>query len=27
VLNHGPCIPEIDHPYGENLQVTRMERH
>jgi len=22
VLNHGPCIPEIDYPYGENLQVT-----
>ena len=22
VLNHGPCIPEIDYPYGENLQLT-----
>ncbi len=22
VLNRGPCIPEIDYPYGENLQVT-----
>jgi hypothetical protein len=22
VFNHGPCIPEIDYPYGENLQVT-----
>ena len=22
VLSHGPCIPEIDYPYGENLQVT-----
>src|ERR1043165_2856641 len=22
VLNHGPRIPEIDYPYGENLQVT-----
>jgi hypothetical protein len=21
-LEHGPCIPEIDYPYGENLQVT-----
>ncbi|MBV9561094.1 MAG: hypothetical protein JOY90_11640 [Bradyrhizobium sp.] len=21
-LQHGPCIPEIDYPYGENLQVT-----
>ncbi|HWX86409.1 MAG TPA: hypothetical protein VNZ48_22645, partial [Xanthobacteraceae bacterium] len=18
VFNHGPCIPEIDYPYGEN---------
>jgi hypothetical protein len=22
VFNHGPCIPEIDYPYSENLQVT-----
>jgi hypothetical protein len=22
VLDHGPCIPEIDYPYGENLQLT-----
>jgi hypothetical protein len=22
VFNHGPCIPELDYPYGENLQVT-----
>jgi len=22
VLHHGPCIPEIDYPYGENLQLT-----
>jgi hypothetical protein len=22
VLGHGPCIPEIDYPYGENLQLT-----
>ena len=22
VLNGGPCIPEIDYPYGENLQLT-----
>jgi hypothetical protein len=22
VFHHGPCIPEIDYPYGENLQVT-----
>ena len=21
-LQHGPCIPEIDYPYGENLQLT-----
>lgn len=21
-LNRGPCIPEIDYPYGENLQLT-----
>ena len=21
-VNHGPCIPEIDYPYGENLQLT-----
>jgi hypothetical protein len=22
VLRRGPCIPEIDYPYGENLQLT-----
>jgi hypothetical protein len=22
VFNHGPCIPEIDYPAGQNLQVT-----
>jgi hypothetical protein len=22
VFHHGPCIPEIDYPYSENLQVT-----
>src|SRR3981189_2726601 len=22
VFNHAPCIPEIDYPYGENLQLT-----
>jgi hypothetical protein len=22
VFNHGPCIPEIDYPSGENLQLT-----
>ena len=22
VFHHGPCIPEIDYPYGENLQLT-----
>jgi hypothetical protein len=22
VFNHGPCFPEIDYPYGENLQLT-----
>jgi hypothetical protein len=22
VFNHGPCISEIDYPYGENLQLT-----
>ena len=22
VFNRGPCIPEIDFPYGENLQLT-----
>jgi hypothetical protein len=22
VFNHDPCIPEIDYPYGENLQLT-----
>jgi hypothetical protein len=21
-LHHGPCIPELEYPYGENLQVT-----
>src|ERR1700751_1801207 len=21
-FHHGPCIPEIDYPYGENLQLT-----
>src|SRR6201989_3021071 len=21
-LEPGPCIPEIDYPYGENLQIT-----
>jgi hypothetical protein len=21
VFNHGPCIPDIDYPYGENLQL------
>jgi len=21
-LQHGPCIPEIDYPYGQNLQLT-----
>ena len=21
-LQHGPCIPEIDYPYNENLQLT-----
>ena len=21
-LGHGPCIPEIEYPYGENLQLT-----
>jgi hypothetical protein len=21
-FHHGPCIPEIDYPYSENLQVT-----
>jgi len=21
-LQHGPCIPEIDYPYAENLQLT-----
>jgi hypothetical protein len=21
-LHHGPCIPEIEYPYGENLQLT-----
>src|SRR3978361_1621904 len=22
LFNNGPCIPEIDYPYGENLQLT-----
>ena len=22
VFKHGPCVPEIDYPYGENLQLT-----
>ena len=22
VFNHGPCIPELDYPYGQNLQLT-----
>jgi hypothetical protein len=22
VFNHGPCIPEIEYPYGQNLQLT-----
>ena len=22
MLDHGPCIPEIDYPVGQNLQVT-----
>ena len=22
MFNRGPCIPEIDYPYGENLQLT-----
>lgn len=22
VFNRGPCIPDIDYPYGENLQIT-----
>lgn len=22
VFNHGPCIPEIDYPAGQNLQLT-----
>ena len=22
IFNNGPCIPEIDYPYGENLQLT-----
>ena len=22
VFNHGSCIPEIDYPYGQNLQLT-----
>jgi hypothetical protein len=22
VFNHGPCIPELNYPYGENLQLT-----
>jgi hypothetical protein len=26
VFHHGPCIPEIDYPYGENLQLTVQSR-
>lgn len=22
VFNHGPCIPDLNYPYGENLQLT-----
>ena len=22
MFNDGPCIPEIDYPYGQNLQLT-----
>src|SRR5260370_29276612 len=22
VFNHGPCIPEIDYPSGEDIQLT-----
>jgi hypothetical protein len=22
VFGHGPCVPEIEYPYGENLQLT-----
>lgn len=22
VFNHGPCVPEIFYPYGQNLQLT-----
>ncbi len=22
IFNNGPCIPEIDYPYGQNLQLT-----
>src|SRR3954468_20267327 len=22
IFNHGPCIPEIDYPIGQNLQLT-----
>ena len=22
MFNEGPCIPEIDYPYGQNLQLT-----
>lgn len=22
VFNHGPCIPEMNYPYGQNLQLT-----
>ena len=25
-FNHGRCIPEIDYPYGENLQVTVLSK-
>ena len=26
VFHYGPCIPEIDYPYGENLQVTVLSK-
>ena len=22
IFNHGPCIPEIDYPYGQDLRLT-----
>lgn len=25
-FNNGPCIPELDYPYGENLQVTVLSK-